>query len=157
MPGGNDYPMGGAQKLRRVAGVRSVLVGTAAAFTGGALVPGLQAVFALVSVRYPPIIQDLHCNFARPSAPDETDFGESTAEDQRLLPILTTGDEIACHLDAPGADCAARAVAGLDLRFRSGPLASDLACQDGEAFAAQSPDHLRVSLCQRFRLDDAGG
>jgi len=151
--------MGGVEKfrqLRRVAGVRSVIAGTAAAFTGGALVLALQAVFALVSVRYPPIIQGLHCNFARPSDPDGTDIGESAAEDQRLLPTLTTGDQVACHLDAPGADYAAWAVAGRDLRFRSGPLDSDLPCQDGEAFAAQSPDHLRVSLCQRFRLDDPG-
>jgi hypothetical protein len=66
--------MGGGEKfrqLRRVAAVRSVLVGTAAAFTGGALVLALQAVFALVSVRYPPIMQGLHCNFAPPPVRSE--------------------------------------------------------------------------------------
>jgi hypothetical protein len=75
---------------------------------------------------------------------------------RRLVPTVIAGDDINCYLDAPGADYAAWVVAGRTLQFRSGPLDPNLACQDAQAFSAQSPDDLRLSTCQTFRLNEPG-
>ena len=168
------------RKLRRTAGMRNVLIGTAAAFAGGALVVGLQALLARAGAQYPPIVQGLHCNFTRPSAAGadqtEAELGEGggdpaapgsdegdtdpladpSAPATAQIPTITAGDKINCYLDAPGADYAAWAVAGRNLQFRSGPIDLALPCQDAGAFAAQSPDDLRLSACQSFRLSEPG-
>jgi hypothetical protein len=160
------------RKLRRTAGLRNVLIGTAAAFVGGGMVVALQAVLARAGASYPPIIQGLHCNFAKPAASDDDGTGEaelgegdvgvssvgSSAPDAvgRLLPEVEAGSDFNCYLDAPGADYAAWAVAGRRLQFRSGPLDPALTCQDAKAFSAQSPDDLRLSACQTFRLTEPG-
>ena len=159
------------RELRRIAGLRNLLVGTVAAFGGGALVVGVQAVLARAGARYPPIVQGLHCNFIRPAGPGattadvvpEAEIGADSAElavpqgqGSRLLPVITAGDEMTCHADAPGADYAAWSVAGRFLQYRSGPLEPTLSCQNQDAFAAQSPDDLRLSTCQRFTLTDPG-
>ncbi len=153
--------------------MRNVLIGTAAAFVGGGLVVALQTIVSLAGARYPPIVQGLHCNFIKPNASaqsvaaPEAQIGEDADElaqsegDQaneggRLIPAVTAGDEIDCYLDAPGADYAAWAVAGRTLQFRSGPLDLALECQDAQAFAAQSPDNLKLSGCQSFRLTEPG-
>lgn len=151
--------------------MRNVLIGTAAAFVGGGLVVALQTLVALASARYPPIIQGVHCNFAKSTAEDsagdadaalgEGDPGSAVSQDgvgtaARLLPAVTAGDDINCYLDAPGADYAAWAVAGRKLQFRSGPIDPALGCQDAQAFSAQSPDDLRLSTCQTFRVAEPG-
>jgi hypothetical protein len=157
-------------RRRRIAGYRAIAVGSAAAFMGGVLVVGLQSVLSVVSARYSPIVQGLHCNFSRPAGPatgdlriEEAELGESSAElvqnesaTGRLLPTVSTGDDIVCRIDAPGADYAAWAEAGRVLHYRSGPIDAGRDCQDGEAFAAQSRDSPRLSMCQRFRLTDPG-
>ena len=165
------------RKLRRTAGMRNVVVGSAAAFAGGALVVGLQALVAMAGARYPPIVQGLHCNFTKqaagaaprsvaeigegggdltPPAADDADPDAPASAHARLIPTVTAGDAVTCFLDAPGADYAAWAVAGRVLQYRSGPLDPALPCQDAQAFAAQSPDDLRLSTCQSFRLTEPG-
>jgi hypothetical protein len=165
-------PVNSFRKARRGAVWRNVLIGTLAAFAGGAGVVGFQTLFALASARYPPIIQGLHCNFTRQpteandTAGSEIDSGDSNdeaappdamdAQPGRLLPAVTAGNDINCYLDAPGADYAAWVIAGRRLQFRSGPLDLALPCQDGQAFSNQSPDNLRLSACQTFRLTEQG-
>jgi hypothetical protein len=159
------------RKLRRNAGLRNVLIGTAAAFVGGGLVVALQAILARAGASYPPIIQGLHCNFAKAASDEddgagEAELGEGSVSDVptggtqepagRLLPEVDAGADFNCYLDAPGADYAAWAVAGRRLQFRSGPLDPALPCQDAKAFSAQNPDDLRLSACQTFRLSEAG-
>lgn len=152
-------------RARRAARLRSILGGTAAAFAGGALVVALQTVFTLVSARYPPVVQGLHCNFIRPAGPGAAPVSEAeiadgadaaSSPDGALLPAIALDDDIACTLDAPGADYAAWALGGRDIQYRSGPLDPALACQNAEGFAAQSPDNLRLAICQRFALREPG-
>jgi hypothetical protein len=160
--------------------MRNVFIGTAAAFAGGGLVVALQALVAMAGAQYPPIVQGLHCNFTRqstagadqveaelgegggdPTAPAAEENGadplaDPSAPTTTQSPTITAGDKISCYLDAPGADYAAWAVAGRTLQFRSGQIDLALPCQDATAFAAQSPDDLRVSACQSFRLSEPG-
>jgi hypothetical protein len=147
--------------------VRSILVATSGAFAGGVLVVAFQTIFALISARYPPIVQGMHCNFAKPSAQEGAAPDASVGDDLaaaapgdasagKLVPTVSTEDDIECRVDAPGADYVAWALSGKRLEFRSGPLDPNLPCQDGDAFSEQSPDHLRISSCQRFHVPDPG-
>jgi hypothetical protein len=132
------------------------------------MVVGAQTLISLAGAHYPPLVQGLHCNFVRPGGQaegdgaTEADLGDAgalpaaDAQAGRIVPTVTAGDDMDCRLDAPGADYAAWAVTGRVPQFRAGPLNPDMPCQDGQAFAAQNPDTLRLSMCQRFRLTQPG-
>jgi len=69
------------------------------------------------------------------------------------VPIATNFE---CRIEAPGADYATWSLVGPRFGVRSGPLDSGLPCQSPEDFAGQSTARLRLSACQRARLDGPG-
>ena len=140
---------------RRRAWLRSLAIASAAAFAGGVAVVAVQYGLSEMSAGYPPLVQALLC------APE----GEQPAANLALaeqggatVPVIqvAAGTSFECRIEAPGADYATWSLVGPRFGIRSGPLDSSLACQSPEDFAGQSTARLRLSACQRARLDDPG-
>ena len=140
---------------RHKAAMHSLWLATAAAFAGGVGVVGVQWMLGRASANYPPIVHALSCEAEGQRPVDSVGLH---GDGGNALPLFEfpSGTNIACRIDAPGADYAAWSVLGPITGTRSGPLDPALPCQSREDFARQSAEDLRLSLCQRMRVDRPG-
>ncbi|MBR0670577.1 hypothetical protein [Neoroseomonas soli] len=140
---------------RRRSALRSLGIASGAAFAGGVAVVGVQYALGLVSAGYPPVVQALLC---------EAEGGHGAAavalasDLGSVVPVIefAAGSTVACRIDAPGADYATWSVVGPAGGTRSGPIDSTLPCQSPEDFANQDTSTLRLSACQRMRVERPG-
>ena len=140
---------------RHKAAMHSLWIASAAAFAGGVGVVGVQWMLGRASANYPPIVHALSCEAEGQRPVDSVGLH---GDGGNALPLFEfpAGTAVACRIDAPGADYAAWSVLGPVAGTRSGPLDPALPCPSREDFARQSAEDLRLSLCQRMRVDRPG-
>ena len=135
--------------------MRSLGIASAAAFAGGVAVVGVQHTVGLVSAGYPPVVQALLCG-----AEDGDAFGTAAVatEGGVMVPMvdIPVGSTLVCRIEAPSADYATWNLLGPVSGSRSGPLDMTLPCQSPASFAGQDPASLRLSACQRMRVERPG-
>lgn len=142
------------QRRRRTA-LRSLGIASGAAFAGGVAVVGVQYGLGLVSAGYPPVVQALICEAEGGSSGAAVALASDLGS---VVPIIefAAGSTVACRIDAPGADYATWSVIGPAGGTRSGPIDSTLPCQSPADFANQDVSTLRLSACQRMRVERPG-
>lgn len=139
---------------RRIAGIRSLVIATLAAFAGGVAAVGVQFGVGHISAGYPPVVQALVCSLV-----GENPHGRLSLENDGATPPvleIPLGGTVECRIEAPSADHATWSVVGPSSGIRAGPLDSGLPCQSPEDFAAQDPAELRLSACQRAVFNRPG-